>query len=201
MYHFTKKWNESTGEELTDSWGTSTFYFETDENFNVLRQIQIFENGKALKYDLEYIDDKFGGLAEAPIELDGFNEIKKSEFEELWERSVYKRFPEIVCTHYCLCGQPRLEDRRLAVGDIVSLVDIYHEDIGVTMKDFELSLRQIRQVLHYCKLQECKKDNPENFCHNCILRVEQFNDNFDEDDPEQPNWKRAALLLEKYFIN
>jgi uncharacterized protein (DUF433 family) len=198
-YYFKRQWDEPTGEDLTDNWGRSTYYFETDVQFNVLRQMQIFENGKTLKYDLEYVDDKFGGLAESPIEMDGFSEIAGDEFKQLWEKSVYKRFPEIVCTHDCLWGQPRLEGRRLAVGDIVSLVDVYHEEIGVTMKDYELSLQQIRQALHYCKLQECKNDNPEKFCHNCTLRIEQFNETIDEDDPEQPNWERAAKLFEKYF--
>jgi uncharacterized protein (DUF433 family) len=141
----------------------------------------------------------YGGLAESPIELDGFTTISKDEFEHLWEKTIYKRFPEIVCTPDCLRGQPRLEGRRLAVGDIVSLVDVYHEDIGVTMKDYELSLQQIRQALHYCKLQECKSDNPEKFCHNCILRIEQINETIDESDPEQPNWIRAARLFEKIF--
>lgn len=201
VYYFKKKWDEATGEEPTNSWGTSNFYFETDLKFNVLRQIQMFENGKVLKYDLEYIDDKYGGLAESPIELDGFNEIAKDQFEQLWEKLVYKRFPEIVCTPDCLWGQPRLEGRRLAVGDIVSLIDDYDEDIGVTMRDYELSLQQIRQALHYCKLLECKNDKPEKYCHNCILRVTQLNETVDEDDPEQPNWERASKLFEKYFIN
>jgi uncharacterized protein (DUF433 family) len=200
-YYFKREWVESTGEDLTDGWGDSTYYFETDRQFNVLRQMQIFKNGKALKYDLEYLDDKFGGLSESPIELDGFTEINKIEFDQLWTKTIYKRFPEIVCTHDCLWGQPRLEGRRLAVGDIVSLVDVYHEDIGVTMKDYELSLQQIRQALHYCKLMECKNDYPEKFCHNCMLRVDQFNETIDEDDPEQPNWERASRLLKRHFEN
>jgi len=198
-YYFKREWDEPIGEDLTDSWGNSTFYFETDIQFNAIRQMQLFENGKVLKYDLEYLDDKYGGLAESPIEPDGFIEIEKDEFDQLWENTIYKRFPEIICTHDCLEGQPRLEGRRLAVGDIVSLVELYHEDIGVTMKDFGLSLQQIRQALHYCKLLECKNDHPEKFCHNCILRVEQFNEPIAEEKPEQPNWKRAAILMEKHF--
>jgi uncharacterized protein (DUF433 family) len=198
-YYFKKEWDEATGEEATNSWGASIFYFETDFQFNVLRQIQIFENGNVLKYDLEYIDDKFGGLAESPIELDGFNEIAKDQFEQLWEKSIYKRFPEIVCTHDCLWGQPRLEGRRLAVGDIVSLVNIYHEDIGVTMTDFELSLQQIRQALHYCKTLQCKIDKPQKYCHNCYLRFSQNPKATDETDSYQPNWQTAAMLFQKHF--
>jgi uncharacterized protein (DUF433 family) len=200
-YYFKKEWDETTGEELTESWGKSVYYFETDLQFNVIRQIQIFESGKAIKYDLEYVDDKFGGLAESPIELDGFNEINKDEFEELWEKTVYKRFPEIVCTHDCLWGQPRLEGRRLAVGDIVSLIDVYHEDMSVTMKDFELSLQQIRQALHYCKVLQCKIDKPEKYCHNCYLRFSQDPWAEDEKDSYQPNWQTAALLFKKHFNN
>lgn len=199
-YYFKKEWDETTGEELTESWGKSVYYFETDLQFNVVRQIQIFKSGKAIKYDLEYVDDKFGGLAESPIELDGFNTINESEFDNLWEKTIYKRFPEIVCTHDCLWGQPRLEDRRLAVGDIVSLVEIYHEDIGVTMKDFELSLQQVRQALHYCKILQCKIDKPEKYCHNCYLRFAQDPKAANEGDPYHPNWQIAAMLFEKHFI-
>ena len=51
MRYFKKNWEETTGDELTDDWGVSIFYFETDDSLNVLKQIQIFENGKILKYD------------------------------------------------------------------------------------------------------------------------------------------------------
>ena len=56
--YFKKFWNETTGDEVTDSWGNSTYYFETDENLNVLKQVQIFENKKTTKivvFSLYYI--------------------------------------------------------------------------------------------------------------------------------------------------
>jgi uncharacterized protein (DUF433 family) len=199
--YFKRHWDETTGEELTDNWGLSTYYFETDEKLNVTRQLQLFDNGKILKYDTEYVDDKFGGLSEIQVDINEFAEyrITKKEFEQLWENSHYKKFPEIVCTHDTLWGQPRLERRRLAVGDIVSLVDTYHEDINVILADFELSLQQVRQALHYCKTLECKNDNPEKFCHNCLLRVEQFNETIDKEDPEQANWLRADRRFKQHF--
>lgn len=46
MNYYKRYWNESTGDDLTDSWGRSTWFFETDENFNVLRQITVFESGQ-----------------------------------------------------------------------------------------------------------------------------------------------------------
>jgi hypothetical protein len=85
-YYFKRQWDDTTGDEVTDSWGLSIFYFETDHQFNVLRQIQVFDNGKTLKYDLEYIEDKFGGLAEIPIEPEEYIEINKEEFEQLWQK-------------------------------------------------------------------------------------------------------------------
>lgn len=200
MHFFKYQWNETTGEEATNSWGYSIFYVETDTEFYPTRQLQLFENGNALKYDTEYLDDKFGGLGDQPVEPESFEgeKINKEEFEEIWNNTFYTRFPEIVCTPDTLWGQPRLEGRRLAVGDIVSMIDS-DDDITVTLKDFELTLQQIRQALHYCKTQQCKKDLPDRFCHNCLLRVEQFNESIDEDDPEQANWLRAARLMDKHF--
>lgn len=200
MHYFKYQWNETTGEETTDSWGYSIFYFETDSEFYPLRQIQLFENGNALKYDTEYFDDKLGGLADQPIDPEFFDgeKISKEEFEEIWNNTFYNRFPEIVCTPDTLWGQPRLNGRRLAVGDIVSLIDTYH-DFTTTLNDFELTLQQVRQALHYCKIQQCKKDLPGHFCHNCLLRVDQFSETIDKEDPEQANWLRAARLMEKHF--
>jgi hypothetical protein len=37
------------------------------------------------------------------------------------------------------------------------------------------------------------------FCHNCILRVEQTNEEIDKADPEQPNWLIAGELIERLF--
>lgn len=199
ILHYKRYWNETTGDELTDSWGTSTYYFETDDNYFVLRQIQIFENGQVLKYDTEYLCDKFGGLSEMPLDNYDYKEfqIEKEEFEQIWQLKNYKKFPEIVCTQNTLWGQPRLDGRRLAVGDIVSKVE--YEDIKVIMEDLDLSLQQIRQALHYCKDLECKKDKPKKYCHNCILRVEQFKEEIDKEDPEQENWIRAEKSYQKYF--
>ena len=200
MHYFKYRWDETTGEEITDSWGCSIFYLETNLTFYPTRQLQLFDNGNALKYDTGYLDDKLGGLGDQPIDPEDFTgeRIDKEEFEEIWNNTFYKQFPEIVCTPDISWGQPRLDGRRLTVGDIVSLAGTY-TDLTTPLKDFELSLQEIRQALHYCKIQQCKKDLPDRFCHNCLLRVEQFNEAVDKDDPEQANWLRAARLLEKYF--
>ena len=84
--YFKKFWNESTGDELTDSWGNSTYYFETDENLNVLKQIQIFQNGNILKYDDQNLEDQFGFLTDQPLDYNDFleNEISEIQFYNIW---------------------------------------------------------------------------------------------------------------------
>jgi uncharacterized protein (DUF433 family) len=199
-HYFKRDWHETTGTDLTGSWGHSVFYFETDTAFHPIRQLQVFENGKVLKYDVDYTEDQHGGLSEVALEDFEAYRIHKFEFEEIWQTSYYKQFPEIICTADTLWGQPRLDGRRLAVGDVVSLIYVNQDDINYVLNDFELSLQIVRQALLYCSSLQCKKDNPVKFCHNCILRVEQENEEIDKDNPEQPNWLHAGELLGKFFI-
>lgn len=197
MRYFKLIWNETTGNELTDSWGESIFYYETNLEMNVLRQVEKFKNGKFLKYDTVYFEDKFGGLAEVPLDLEelDIDEINKEEFTQIWNNLDYDKFPEIVITEDILSGQPRLEGRRLAVGDIISLIDV-NERLHIVLQDYELSMQQARQALLYCKWKKCVDDNPLKFCHNCTLRVKQENGKLEE---ESDNWLIANELLQKYF--
>jgi hypothetical protein len=86
MNYYKRYWNESTGEELTDSWGTSTYYFETDQENNVLRQIQVFENGTGLKYWAKFTEDDYGALSDQPLDPDDFEpyKIDDVEFDKAW---------------------------------------------------------------------------------------------------------------------
>lgn len=88
--YFKKIWNESSGDDVTDSWGNSIFYFETDDNFEVLKQIQVFENGKILKYDEQNYEDEYGFLADQPLEIEDFEEeeISKTNFYEIWDKVI-----------------------------------------------------------------------------------------------------------------
>jgi uncharacterized protein (DUF433 family) len=197
LKYFKRYRDETTGDDLTDSWGTCYYYFETDDQLNVLRQLQVFENGQILKYDTEYLEDKLGGLSELPLdEVFVLFQIYKAEFEQIWTSSNYRQFPEIVITEHTLWGQPRLEGRRLAVGDIVSHVDVFNSAVEAA-KDYDITLQQTRQSLHYCRTLQCVKDNPIKFCHNCTLRVQQDGA---LDGEEQDNWKRADRLYKQYFV-
>ena len=60
MKYFKRNWNETRGDQY-DSWGKSVWFFETDCNGEVFRQIEVYDNGKILKYDKQNIEDEFGG--------------------------------------------------------------------------------------------------------------------------------------------
>lgn len=86
MKYFKRNWNETRGDQY-DSWGKSVWFFETDNNGEVLRQIEVYDNGKVLKYDNQNIEDEFGMLADQNLDLTEFNEftIEKGEFENKWK--------------------------------------------------------------------------------------------------------------------
>lgn len=85
--YFKKFWNETTGDELTDCWGKSKYSFETDENCNVLKQIQVFQNKKILKYDEQNFEDQYGFLTDRPLEIEdlGDSELSEIDFYKIWK--------------------------------------------------------------------------------------------------------------------
>ncbi len=87
MRYFKRPWDESRGDAY-DAWGTSVWYLEVDAEGGVSRQLEVYENGTALKYDAEHLEDRYGGLSDATLELeeDGFLpfEIQQAEFESTW---------------------------------------------------------------------------------------------------------------------
>lgn len=62
------------------------FYFETDKNEYPIRQIEIWENGRILKYDTENFSDDYGFLADKPLKYEEFKdfEISQNNFEIVW---------------------------------------------------------------------------------------------------------------------
>lgn len=87
MTHYYKRfWEESTGEAHTDAWGSSTYFFETDITGNVLRQVEVYANGRILKYDSQNMEDGYGRLADQALDLEDFNQFKidQQEFEKVW---------------------------------------------------------------------------------------------------------------------
>lgn len=197
MNYYKRDWNETTGNEFTDPWGTSTYYFETDDAGSVTRQIEIYNSGTTLWYDRKHEEDKFGGLSQAPIDLEEFEPyaIAADEFEHLWSFINYKKYPGIVITDDVMWGQPRIDGRRLSVGDIVSYVDI-NRSAYIAADDYEITLHQVKQALLYCSELQCVKERPSKYCYNCTLRVHQDREVYGE---EKDNWITAEKLLTEFF--
>ena len=86
MPHYYKRyWDEPRGDEF-DSWGPSWWLFETDDEFWPERQIQIYDAGQVLFYHREHLQDLYGGLSEASLDPEEFEEfrITRAEFEQAW---------------------------------------------------------------------------------------------------------------------
>ncbi len=86
-HYFKRRWAEVRGDEY-DSWGHSWWLFETDDEYWLIRQIEIYDNGRALLYGAHCQEDEFGGLSQAALDPAEFEEyrISREEFEGQWRR-------------------------------------------------------------------------------------------------------------------
>jgi hypothetical protein len=68
-----------------DSWGTFDMFFEFDVGGRPLRQVERYQNGIVLKYDVRHSSDGYGGLSD-PADLSDVREfeISEEEFEAAW---------------------------------------------------------------------------------------------------------------------
>jgi hypothetical protein len=91
---FKRHWDETTGDQKTDSWGTSFYYFETDTEGDVLKQIVVYDNGKILKYSHLHLEDEYGGLSEQTLDLTGneYTPLSKNDFFKLWNKPIIETF-------------------------------------------------------------------------------------------------------------
>ncbi len=82
---FKRTWEESRGGEH-DSWGTSVWYFDVDEERCPRRQLEVYTSGDALAYDSEHPEDEYGFLSYEPLTEDDWSpfEITADEFEAAW---------------------------------------------------------------------------------------------------------------------
>lgn len=68
-------------------------------------------------------------------------------------------------------GQPVIIGRRLTVFNIVSHAN-YEENIVDFLKDFDLSMDELRSAVSYCRNKQCReiKNSTDHYCDGCILR-------------------------------
>lgn len=77
---------------LKEEWGWSKWYFEIDEDGYCSRQMELYETGPDLRYDVNKSEDEFGGLGQGKIEGEFKNDltpISHSEFEQVWHSKVW----------------------------------------------------------------------------------------------------------------
>lgn len=83
-----RHWNQLRGDKH-GAWGTSWWYFEVDDEGGVFRQIEQYDSGVCLRYSEQHIQDEFGGLSQAPLNLSesGYTAISSQDFEAAWSLS------------------------------------------------------------------------------------------------------------------
>jgi len=95
--YFKRKWDETRGDEF-DSWGTSIWYLEVDNDLYPSKQIELYENGNRLKYHSEKTFDDYGRIGDQALDLDEFKEfeIEKEEFDIEWRKSNPKKEHQLI---------------------------------------------------------------------------------------------------------
>ena len=84
--YFKRRWEETHPDH--DSWGASQWYFEV-ANDEILRQIEVYDAGPALRYGPDHVEDEHGQLGYGEF-ANGEDwsrwSVSASEFEEVWAR-------------------------------------------------------------------------------------------------------------------
>lgn len=83
--YFRRVWDESRGDEW-DGWGVATYFFEASDAGAVFRQVEVYTNGRVLRYGPQHAEDEYGFLTDQPLDLDELagSESDAPTFETAW---------------------------------------------------------------------------------------------------------------------
>jgi hypothetical protein len=85
---YRRRWDETRGDEFAD-WGHSVWYFEVGADGWPVRQVEVYDTGRILRYGPTHQEDCYGGLGEASLYGSGDEwsnfEITEAEFERVWD--------------------------------------------------------------------------------------------------------------------
>ncbi|SDT78837.1 hypothetical protein [Actinoplanes derwentensis] len=85
---YRRRWDETRGDEF-DGWGHSDWYFEVGDDGWPVRQVEVYDTGRVLRYGPDHQEDRYGGLGEASLYDSGDDwsdfEIAEVEFERVWD--------------------------------------------------------------------------------------------------------------------
>jgi hypothetical protein len=86
--YYRQRWDESRGDRH-DAWGGSDWYFEVDDDGNVIRQVEVYDHGPRLRYGPDHEEGGEGALSEVPLPHDEWEPylLQPDEFEAVWERT------------------------------------------------------------------------------------------------------------------
>jgi hypothetical protein len=85
---YCRRWEEIRGDEFSN-WGHSVWYFEVDDDGWPVRQVEVYDAGRVLRYGIGHEEDGHGGLGQASLydsdEDWGPFEITGAEFQRVWD--------------------------------------------------------------------------------------------------------------------
>ncbi len=112
--HYKRFWDESRG-DANDDWGTSTWYFEVDDERYASRQIEVYENGNVLKYDAGLASDDYGGLSGPQFDEAEYAEfeISAQHFERVWSSTKAINRRRWLRSSLLVSGSPMSAVRRI----------------------------------------------------------------------------------------
>lgn len=197
MHYYKRPWKQSSGSEQTGEWGEITTYFETNETHYPVRQLDVFANGNALKYDTVYYRDRNGALFQFELNPEEFEvfRITAGEFESAWENTSAIRFPDILITEDVADGQPHLAETPFSVGEIIAAAGTGKNKFDVA-DELDTSVPLMRQAMLYCEAGQCLRDKPPAFCHNCTHQA--MHEKKTPAAHQTDRWREAEQLLKKY---
>jgi hypothetical protein len=84
---YRRRWDETRGDEF-DDWGCSVWYFEVADDGWPVRQVEVYDAGRVLRYGLGHEDDRYGIIGQASLYDSGEDwsdfEITEADFERAW---------------------------------------------------------------------------------------------------------------------
>ena len=88
-------WDGLPGGERND-WGKSWWYFETDPDGGVVRQMEVYDSGIRLRYSSSHLEDEYGRLCdvnESEFDRSPDQELTPTEFETVWSTGPWSNEP------------------------------------------------------------------------------------------------------------
>jgi hypothetical protein len=86
MKYYKRMYSEQIQRFNKDWSARDWYYFEIDENYYAVKQIQRTYEGKIFKHDENNMQDEFGGLAEGVLDIECYTEISNEEFYAIWNK-------------------------------------------------------------------------------------------------------------------